>query len=129
MGGRNLEVAALNVGGSEPVPDSNRPGCVPLTLDPLAGTNTSDLGIFEGSKDPGHERRRPGNIIVSHDSDLRLNLGQGLADLQSFVGNWSVQDTDTREIERICKSLEVLAFVVSSNEDQLGRLTGQDALE
>lgn len=127
--GRDLKVAALNVGGAEPVPDADGPGRRPLALDPLAGADAAHLGVLKGGQDPGHQRRRPGHVVVSHDGDGRLDAGQGLADLQALVGNGRVHDADLGVVERPGQLVQRLALVVGGDKNQLGGLAGQDALK
>lgn len=127
--GRDLKVAALNVCGAEPVPDAHRPRGRPLTLDSLTGTNAAHLGVLEGGQDPGHQRRRPRDIVVGHDGNGSLNAGQSLADLEALVGNGRVHDTDLGVVERPGQLVESLALVVGCDKNQLGRLAGKDALQ
>lgn len=73
--GRDLEVASLNVSSTEPVEDASGQRAIPDALNSLAGADATNLGVFEGSEDPGHHGRRPGDIVVGHDGELGRNLG------------------------------------------------------
>lgn len=94
VGGGDLEVATLNVGRTKPVEDTSGPVALPDALNSLAGADTTDLGVLEGSENPGHEGRGPGNIVVGHDGDLGGNLGKSLADLETLVRDRSGEDLD-----------------------------------
>lgn len=126
---RDLKVAALNVCGSEPIPDANRPRGRPLALHSLACADAADLGIFKGGENPGHQGGWPGHIIVSHDGDGSFHGRQSLADLKSLVGNGCIHDTDPWVIEGLGQLLKSLALVVCCDQNQLGRLAGQNALK
>lgn len=126
---RNLKVAALNVCRSEPVPDANRPRGRPLALHSLACADAADLGIFKGGENPGHQRRGPGHIVVSHDGDGSRHSRQSLADLESLVGNVCVHDTDPGVVEGPGQLVKSLALVVRRDQNKLVWLTGQDALK
>lgn len=126
---RDLKVASLNVGGAEPIPEAIGQRGVPFTTDSLVGADATHLGVLKGSKDPRHQSRGPGDIVVGHDGDGSLDVRQSLADLEALVGNGGIEDADGRVAESSNELVEVLSLVVRGDEDELRGLAGEDALE
>lgn len=92
--GRDLKVATLNIRRAEPVPQATRQRRVPFATNTLVCADTPHLGILKWSKNPWHESRGPGHIVVRHDGNGSLDMGQGLADLKALVGNGSIEDAN-----------------------------------
>lgn len=99
--GRDLEVAALNVGCSEPIPGSSGPRSLELALDSLAGSNTTNLVVFEGGQDPGNESGWPRHIVIRHDGDSGRYLRESFTDLNALVGNGGIQNTNVGVAQRV----------------------------
>lgn len=95
----------------------------------MAGTDATDLRIFKWSQNPGHECRRPSHVVVGHDCNRSLDLGQGFTNLKTLIGNGGIENPDLGIRKRVRQLLEILAFVVCGDENQLSRLTSEDALE
>lgn len=104
-------------------------GLIPVTANSLAGADTSNLGVFEGSKNPWHEGGRPSHVVVGHNGDGGSDLGERLADLKSLVGNGGIKDTDGRVVESLDELIERLAFVVRGDENQFSGLTSKNTLQ
>lgn len=96
VSGRDLKVASLNVGCTKPVPALLDPRAIAFSTDTLAGANAANLLILKRSQNPGHQRRRPGNIVICHDDEASLDLRQGFAYLQALVGDAAAQNADIR---------------------------------
>lgn len=91
---RDLEITTLNVCCSKPVPAFSRPVPTSVSPYPLTGANTPDLGVVEWGKNPRHQRRRPSDIVICHDDDTCLDMGQCFTDLEALVGNTAAQHSD-----------------------------------
>lgn len=135
VGGRDLKVAPLNVGCAEPIVDAGHKVAV-HTLHALAGPDTSHpLVILKRRKDPGHERRRPLDVVVGHDRNCCLDVisVEGLADLEALVRLVDVQHFDLGLLgarsKRLGHLFEGLVLVPGGHEDELGRPACQDAHE
>lgn len=127
VGGGDLEVATLNVSSAEPVVDASGPVTLPDALNSLAGADTTDLGVLEGSENPGHQSRRPGDIVVSHDGDLGGYLGKSLADLEALVGDGSRVDLDIGVRKAASKLLKSSVLLGGGDKHQNVRVAGEDA--
>lgn len=126
---RDFKVAAFNVSSTQPVPSLGRPRTVVLPSNPLASSNTADFRIFEWSQNPRHKSRGPSHIVVRHDSDGRLNLGEGLAHLKALVRDGGVQNSNFGKDQRVSQLLKLLSLVMRSDQDKLSRLTSQNTLQ
>lgn len=127
VGGRDLEVASFDVSGAQPVEDTSGQRAFPDSLNSLASANPANLRVFEWSQDPGHQRGRPGNIIISHDSDLGSDLGQSFANLETLVGDWGRVDLDVRMRETSSELLQGSVFLSCGDEHQDVGVAGNDA--
>lgn len=94
VGSRDLKVASLNVRCAEPVPALLDPGAVAFSADTLAGADSANLLVLKGGQNPGHQSRGPGNIVIGHDDNAGVDLGQSLAYLQALVGDAAAQDSN-----------------------------------
>ncbi len=127
--GRNLKVATFDVSRAEPVPKAARQRRIPFATNALVCTDTTHLGILKRSKNPWHESRGPGHIVVRHDGNGSLYMGQGLADLKALVGNWGVEDANGGVSKSSGKLVQILPLVVGRDQNELGRLAGKNALK
>lgn len=117
VGGRDLEVATLDVCGAKPVEDASRQRTVPNALYSLTGSNAAHLRIFERRENPGHQGGGPGHIIIGHDGDLRLHIGESLADLKTLVGNGSGQNLDVGMRKAVGELLKSTVLVACGDKE------------
>lgn len=96
---RDFEVASLNVGSPEPIETKCIKRSRANSLDSLVGSNSANLRIFERSEQPGQNCAWPRDIVVCHDDDGSLDLGDRLADLNSLICNRHVECADIRRLQ------------------------------
>lgn len=126
---RDLKVAAFNVCGAEPVPQAVGKRSIPFSTDSLVCPNTAHLWVLERSENPGHESRGPGDIVISHDGNGRLDMRQSLANLKTLVGNWSVENANVRVPEGSSELIQIFPLVVRCHQDELRRVGSKNALQ
>lgn len=129
VGSGNLEVAALDIGSSQPVENPCLQIGVPFPAHTLARAHTANLGILERCQEPGHQRVGPLDVVVCHDSNTGPDVWQRRADLQTLVCNLREQNPDSWVVERICQLFQGIMLGGGCDEDELVRPAGQDALE
>lgn len=127
MSCRDLEVAALNVSRTQPIPYLRRPVSIPLASNSLTSPDPPDFWVLERREDPWHQSRWPGDIIICHNCDGRLNLGKRLAHLDALIGDRCSKNPNLGVLERLGQALEGGSPVVSSDQNELRGLAGQDA--
>lgn len=129
VGSRDLKVAAFNVCGAQPVPQAVGKRSIPLSTDSLVCPNTTHLGVLERSENPGHESRGPGDIVISHDGNGRLDMRQSFTHLKALVGDWSVENTNVRVPEGTSKLIQIFPLIVRCHQDELSRVGSKNALQ
>lgn len=136
MGSGNLEVAPLDVRSTEPVPDASRDRAVELALDALAGAHPSNLRIFEGCQEMGHQSGGPLHIVVCHDHDFSRDMItlERFADLETLVGFVNLENHDLGVLEAgrpqtVSHLHESIKSIVRGDQDQLGRFADENALQ
>lgn len=136
MGGGDLEVAALDVCCTQPVPHACRDRTIELALDPLASAHPSNLRIFEGGQEMGNQGGGPLDIVVCHDHNFCRDMValEGLADLETLVRLVNLEHNDlsvleARRPQAVSRLLQSIKSIVGCDQDQLGRFADENALE
>ena len=118
VGRGDLEVSSLNICSSQPIEQKFGNGTRSDSLDSLTGAYTTNLCVFKGSKEPGYDCPRPRDIVVCHDNDVSLDLGNSLTNLNTLVRNWDVENTNIRCFQRLHKCEKPLIFVRSCDQEK-----------
>ena len=111
MGCRDLEVSSLDICRTEPIVYIFTELSRSDSLDALTGTHAADFSVLEGSQEPGKDCVWPRDIIIRHDNESSLDLGNGLANLDALIRNWNMEDTDIGSFQRLSEIEESLIFV------------------
>jgi hypothetical protein len=92
---RNVEVPSLQITRPKKVPDAG----VGVPAKPLAGPNTTHLGVFEGRQDPIQQIRWPYHVVIGKNRDSSHDFWYGAAHLTALVGVVDAQNSNAFPVD------------------------------
>jgi hypothetical protein len=113
----DLKVTPLDIRGTKPIEHNVRDRAGSDSLDSLTGANTTNFRSFERSQQPWENSPRPRDIVVRHDYDTCLDLGDSLTDLDTLVRNRYMEESNIRRFESLDKIYELLVLVRRGDQE------------
>jgi hypothetical protein len=126
---RDFEIPSLNVCPTQPIEASGQKRSRSYPLDTLAGANATNLEVLERCQKPGKDCFGPRDIVVCHDDERRLDLGNSFTDLNPLIRNGNLENSDVRDFQGLHKASKFLIFVHSCDQQKLVGLACQNALQ
>ncbi len=113
----DLKVTPLDIRRTKPIEHNIRDRAGPDSLDSLTGPDTPNFRTLERSQQPWENGSRPRDIVVRHDCDTGLHVGDSLTNLDTLVRDRYVEYSDIRSFKGLDKSYEFLVLVGRGDQE------------